>query len=65
MLLACCEDATIANFLPAVLSAHGKDSTNVNFPIEVFKDMFSDVVVGGQVLCVLKHVFSRFWYTFV
>ena len=27
--------------------------------------MFSDVVVFGQVLCVLKHVFSRFWYTFV
>ena len=27
--------------------------------------MFSDGVVFGQVLCVLKHVFSRFWYTFV
>ena len=55
----------MANFLSAVLSAHGKDSTNVNFPIEIVSGMFSDVVVFGQVLCVLKHVFSRFWYTFV
>ena len=65
VLSALCEDATIANFLPAVLSAHCKDATDVNFPIEVSHGMFSDVVVFGQVLCVLKHVFSRFWYTFM
>ena len=36
VLSALCEDATIANFLPVVLSAHGKDATNVNSLIEVF-----------------------------
>ena len=65
VLVACCEDATIANFLPAVLSAQCKDATIVNFLIAVSEGIFSDVVVFGQVLCVLKHVFSRFWYTFV